>query len=306
MDSLGIKIDEEPLAPKSPPKEPRKLPMKLPTELPKKVGKGLMGRILFGCMCSLIVGIVTDLPYLKLIILWICRSILIIFGNPEMPPSVEEKLKVIAQRAKDTAPPIQATAAAPGSRPSPLGRVHDFKATAVEKVEAKVEENVVHTIAPVKEAAVRATEQVVAVGDKIKKETKELHNTLDNLGRVGGSAFPAPPNPHGESAGGFRDVMRQRQEAALQRQEEARQTAVIRQASALNIRWKDRPIEDIEADIAEKKAKSGPSGYCPFCFDPKKVPSAGTQKYRCDRCKNFYTGMQARHAKPPVRGRGFR
>ena len=62
MDALSnIKTDEG-LMP-AVPRETRRFPLWL--------GKGLMGRILFGCMCSVIVGVVTNLPYLKVVILWI-------------------------------------------------------------------------------------------------------------------------------------------------------------------------------------------------------------------------------------------
>jgi hypothetical protein len=268
-------------------------------------GKGLMGRMLTAVVGSIIVGVVTNLPYLKLIVLWICQAILWIFGKPEMPEPVEVKLKPIVAKAKDWAgrheiviPPVMEPAppafAGASSDAGDAGSNEGIKpAATLIRAAAKVERKVQAKLADA--ALSKVNEEVHEKVEVVKQEARKLGDRMEL------------------AAGGFRDSMIERQRLAAERQAEAarimaerraeaERQALIQKAVQYKIPWKDRPIEALRDEVTAAEAEHAPNAQCPACRHPLRLAENSGTRRRCPRCRRTYLVRTARAMGPPQSG----
>ena len=266
MDALSnIKIDEG-LRP-DPPRKTWRFPLRL--------GKGLMGRILFGCLCSAIVGVVTNLPYLKAIILWICRIILFVFGNPEAPATIEHKLDQVVAKGRTIAARHESNREeSKGSRPGPL---HAIK----EKLEAGIERRV--------EEKVGGAVAVAMVKEKVENAGAPSSR------RPARSATRSTAWPMASKARSACARRRSRHTRRSWRSSKRNRSGRISSAapSSTTFRGRTGPLRRWRDEVTAVEAKHAPNAQCPYCHHPLKIGRNQKERYRCPRCQGIYSARTA-------------
>jgi hypothetical protein len=281
LDELkNLKFDELPLA--DPPKPPAgsKLLAALKFASALRPGK-LMGRFLFGCFCSMAVGVVMNLPYLKMAILWICQAILFIFGRPDVPEPVKKKFDEIVVKGHQIAERAETH-----KERHPIPPLPALKERVESKVKEEVEEKATRAaVAPVKEAAEKVKDKVerkvAAAGGAVKQEARKVGEKIDGI------------------AGSLADAARERRQEAARREAEAERQDIIRRAATLHIPWEGRPIEEVRDAVTAAEAKLAPNAQCPYCHLPRRI-KATRGEFRCPRCRYIYAARTARSLGPPA------
>jgi hypothetical protein len=308
MNNLNIKFGDEPLAERKPAK--RRKPAPAPAVVPevqeearefgKKVGKGVAGRLVMGCVCSLIVSLVMNLPYLRLVMAWVCKIVLIIIGDPTggVPKAHVRDFPVKIERREDGSisiggqPPVKNGLEAP-QKPSLLARAKEKAKVTVEREVVnsgvgKVKKDVEHTAVKVKDTARKVEDKA----ERITRRLENLHLPGHGPGQV--------PTPEQISGAQHRPSMLQKlQLTIVKHQQEAYHDRLVKHAMAFNVPWEGRTNDEIKADVLKAYEKHGPNGQCPRCRKPVKVPPSGTQRYHCSRCGWWYSGLAARHMGQP-------
>lgn len=311
MNNLNIKFDDEPLTGRGPTKgrKPPHAPGVSPEvqeearEFGKKVGKGLAGRLIMGCLCSLIVSLMMNLPYLRLVTAWACKIVLVIIGDPtggdKKPVTFPRQIPVITKNEDGSVsiggkPPVKSGQEAP-QNPS-------IFAKAKEKAKAAVEKEVVSSgVGKVKDEVKDTAAKVKDTTRKVEDKAERITRRLENLPLPGHGLPPGQvPTPEQISAAQHRPSTLQRiQLAIVRRQQEAYHDRLVKHAMAFNVPWEGRTDDEIKADVLKAYEKHGPNGQCPGCRKPVKVPPSGTQRYHCSRCGRWYSGLAARHMGQP-------
>ena len=261
---------------------------------PKKPGgffKRLVGMLTSRFFSYLIVSLILSgfsiAYYAKIVLAWVFKLGHALLGDPGEPPA---EVQTRLERALGTARarvPVREEEDAP---PKPIReRIADIREKAESRVEGEVREKVLEKVAPVKVAAVAVKDKVEDTTEAVRDEAHAIRERLDNIGNIGGNI--------GDSVS---SKMHDLRNTMVQASVEHHKRQVYQQAATLGIDTNGRTLEEIQADIMKKRTELGPNGQCPYCHNPVKVPSSGSQRYACRRCHRWYTGLQARHAGPPA------
>jgi len=281
MDELrNLKIDELPLLDSAKPSAASKLLAVLKSVYACRPGK-LMGRILFGCFCSMLVSVVMNLPYLKMMILWTCQAILLVFGRPDVPEPAKKKFDEIVAKGREIAERAETH-----KEKHPVAPLRELKERLESKVKEEVEAKATHAAdAPAKEAAAKVKEKVEekvsAASGAVKQEARKVGEKIDGI------------------AGSLADVAREQRLEAAQREAEAERQDLIRRAVTLRIPWQGRPIEEVRDAVTAAEAKRAPNAQCPYCHLPRRI-NVSRGDLRCPGCGNIYSARTARALGPPA------
>ena len=205
------------------------------------LGKSLAGKLAFGCLCSAMVGVATNLPYIKVGILWTCHIILTIFGHPESPQSVEDRVRQGVAKGKiildqQTGTVVSQPAPTPPLKPLEAAK-RKFEAAATSTALAPVKEKV-------EEAGETAKEKLGEARDTVKEEADKVVAKIGEIGRHSPPGDGSTPPPEG--FGGFRlpnpmempqpkpspkygpSLTQQRKRLLIQQQQDAARQALLR------------------------------------------------------------------------------
>jgi hypothetical protein len=255
--------------------------------IPHRYGKRIAG----GIACALVVSVITHLPYMKLIILWICQIIIFIFGRPHGAERLE-KLEDKAVHAIEKVKQVAHEHHGEGTIPKAAGPLAGTLA-AVPAVKKLKEE-----IHAVKDVAVKAK----AVEEKAQKGVEKIadagHDIADALKGAGGKAKDAVGDMGAKAA----EALRARKEA----QEKAERDRLIVRARnvglTLDESWSVTRL-GAEVDQAEEIAwRKRYNAQCtnPRCRWPMRISDRGKhERFRCPRCQGIFIGGVARTLGPP-------
>jgi hypothetical protein len=204
----------------------------------RRLGGGLMSRLGISILASLIVGTMMNLPYIKMAVLWTCSIILAIFGNPDGPAPVKEKLAVLLDQGQAVAKEAVPSPGLEASRAGPLDRVREV----AEKAEEKAKEKVVKSaVAPIREAAEEKVEevkeQVAETGRAVKEGAEEIASRINPIGSLGfGGPGPfvarepaAPMTPEQ-----LKELEAERSRQAVLERRRARESRAIQNRATIN------------------------------------------------------------------------
>ena len=241
----------------------------------KRYGTKLAG----GVACSAFVAVVMHLPYIKVIILWVCQIVILIFGRPAGVDKIEDKVTHIVEKGRQVA--------AHGNPNG--GLIHNAIAPVRQAMEVKkTVENVVEKIEPIKEKAAEGVKTVKETGEKV----------VGALADAGGRAKEAV----GGGVAGIAGLVHARSEA----KDKAEREELEAQAAMIGFETdKEWTLPFLRAQMAQAvrrwQAAHGPNAQCPNpkCRHGMRINSKLAENRRCPRCGNIFSTRTALSLGPP-------